>query len=117
MLHIPISCAETKSVKHVHLTQFLRKCSEFVYEITEPLTMIFNDSLNSCIFPDVEMNYYNTPTSRDMVNELGHLRLVFLTPDFGKVFGGILGRWLIKDIKSRLYTFQDVQQYIALFIF
>ncbi|XP_042892195.1 uncharacterized protein LOC122266485 [Penaeus japonicus] len=81
---------------------------EFAYEISEPLTHVINSSIESGIFPRRWKGATITPLAKkNPVNELGDLRPLSLTPDFGKILEGFVAQLVLQDIRPNL----DPEQY------
>ena len=67
---------------------------EFAYELSIPLTHIFNVCLKNGIFPDSWKRATISPIpKKKIMTDLGDLRPVSLTPDFGKVLEGFVTQW------------------------
>ncbi|XP_042887622.1 uncharacterized protein LOC122263307 [Penaeus japonicus] len=85
-----------------------KKLYEFAYEISEPLTHVINSSIESGIFPRRWKGATITPLAKkNPVNELGDLRPLSLTPDFGKILEGFVAQLVLQDIRPNL----DPKQY------
>ena len=85
-----------------------RLFKEFAYELSLPLTHIFNLSLRNGMFPDRWKEATITPLpKKKLVSELGDLRPVSLTPILGKILEGMVTQVMLKDIRANL----DPRQY------
>ncbi|XP_063594912.1 uncharacterized protein LOC134771886 [Penaeus indicus] len=81
---------------------------EFAYEISEPFTHVIKLSIESGIFPRRWKGATITPLAKKRtVNELGDLRPLSLTPDFGKILEGFVAQLVLQDIRPNL----DPKQY------
>ena len=80
-----------------------RIVKEFVYELAEPITTIFNTSLRSGIVPVVwkESNLIPIPKIQSPMDE-GDLRPISLTPYQSKVLEDFVVTWLIDNIKDKI---------------
>ena len=80
-----------------------RLVKEFAFELSQPLTHIFNSSLSSGIFPSAWKLSYISPIPK--VNppaSFNDLRPISLTPLFSKVFEGFLTKYIMTDISESL---------------
>ena len=81
---------------------------EFAYELSLPLTHIFNLSLRTGSFPNRWKEATITPIpKKKVVSEMGELRPVSLTPTLGKILEGMVTQVMLKDIRANL----DPRQY------
>ncbi|XP_063611106.1 uncharacterized protein LOC134784854 [Penaeus indicus] len=70
---------------------------EFAYEISEPFTHVIKLSIESGIFPRRWKGATITPLAKKRtVNELGDLRPLSLTPDFGKILEGFVAQLVLQ---------------------
>ena len=85
-----------------------RLLKEFAYELSLPLTHIYNLSLRTGVFPDRWKKATITPLPKvKHGTELGELRPVSLTSDLGKILEGFITKVMIADIKENI----DPRQY------
>ena len=84
-----------------------RILKEFAHVLAEPITIIFNASLSSCIVPSMwkEANVTSIPKVQQPESE-GDTRPISLTPCISKVFEDFVVRWLIEDIKGKIDPYQ-----------
>ena len=80
---------------------------EFAYEISEPLTHIFNICLKYGIFPGRWKGATITALAKKVpVLQLGDLRPLSLLPDFGKMIEGFVADLILEDIRPNLDPLQ-----------
>ena len=80
-----------------------RLVREFAFELSHPLTHIFNSSLASGKFPSAWKLAFISPIPK--VNPpatFNDLRPISLTPLFSKIFEGFLTTWIMADIAASL---------------
>ena len=77
--------------------------NEFAYELAEPITTIFNKTLQSGIAPTLwkESNIIPIPKVSSP-NEGSDTRPISLTPCLSKVLEDIVAKWLIDNIKGKI---------------
>ena len=80
-----------------------RLLKEFAYEISEPLTHIFNRCLQNCVFPKLWKGGTITALpKKKLVSQMGDLRPLSLTPDLGKLLEGFVAQLILDDIKPNI---------------
>ena len=85
-----------------------RLIKEFAYELSKPLTHVFNISVKYGIFPECWKVATIIPLPKvKIVEELGELRPVSLTPVLGKVLEGMVADTIMGDILPEV----DERQY------
>ena len=88
-----------------------RPLKKFAPEIAEPVTVIFNSSVSSGVFPERWKDSHLTPVSKvKPVTGYGDLRPIALTPVLSKVLEDFFVEWLIDDVKHHI----DPQQFGSL---
>ena len=81
---------------------------EFAFELTMPLTHIFNSCLNEGIFPGVWKTSSITPVPKEKnAKTLDKLRPISLTKLFGRIFEKYLADWTLEDFSPHI----DSKQY------
>ncbi len=81
---------------------------EFAFELTLPLTHIFNSCLQNGIFPTVWKTSAVTPIPKvPNAKSLDKLRPISLTKIFGKIFEKFLADWVLEDFYPNI----DIKQY------
>ena len=76
-----------------------RLIKEFAYEISLPLTHIFNLSLSASTYPYLWKNATISPhEKKKLLETLGDLRPLSLTDDFGKILEGFVATMILNDI-------------------
>ena len=84
-----------------------RLIKEFAYEFRFPLTYIFNLSFRTGIFPFQWKNATITPLEKKKpLVELGDLRPLSLTADFGKILEGFAASMILEDITPNIDPLQ-----------
>lgn len=84
-----------------------RLIKEFAYELSLPLTYIFNLSFKTGIFPCQWKNATITPLEKKkLLVELGDLRPLSLTADFGKILEGFAASMILEDIAPNIDPLQ-----------
>ena len=79
-----------------------RLIREFAYELTTPLTHIFNTSLELGIVPDVWKRAVIVPIPKSSPAVIDKLRPIALTDHFAKIIEGFVARWTVEDLKSSM---------------
>ena len=84
-----------------------RLIKEFAYEISLPLTYVYNLCLSNGIFPSrwKEATIVALPKKK-VISQLGDLRPLSLTPDLGKILEGYVAMLVLEDIRPNLDPFQ-----------
>ena len=86
----------------------LRLVKEFAYEISGPLTEIFNDCLRRGHFPTDWKSASVSPIPKTTpATDFTHLRPISITPIFARIFESFLADWVMADIRSLI----DPQQF------
>ena len=95
---------QLNSSKAVHPSDIpVRLLKEFAYELSEPLTQLFNSCLRSYCFPDCWKIASVCPVPKTSpVSSYDQLRPISVTPILGRLFEGFLADWTMSDIKSKL---------------
>ena len=76
--------------------------------LAEPLTIIFNNCLQSGIYPTIWKQEYVTPAPKiPYPKEIKDLRKISCTSDYSKLFEGFIKDWIMEDISANI----DVGQY------
>ena len=84
---------------------------KFAPELAEPVTVIFNRSVSSGVFPERWKDSHLTPVPKvKPVTGDGDLRPIALTPMLSKVLKDFSVEWLIDDVKHHI----DPQQFGSL---
>ena len=84
-----------------------RNLREFAQEFAEPVSIIFNKSLNSGTFPKAWKDLYITPIPKvpqPMCEE--HTRPISLTSCLANVFEDFVVRWIMFDVENLIDTQQ-----------
>ena len=85
-----------------------RIIKEFAFELSKPLSHVYTLSLHTGVFPDRWKLATISPLPKvKLVQELGELRPVSLTPTLGKVLEKMVAELVLADIRSNL----DHRQY------
>eukprot|EP00057_Strongylocentrotus_purpuratus_P006372 XP_011660846.1 PREDICTED: uncharacterized protein LOC105436707 [Strongylocentrotus purpuratus] len=85
-----------------------RLIREFAPELADPLARIFNECLQSGVFPDQWKLSNIVPIPKvKPCQSFDQLRPISLTPIFAKIFETFLSSWITRDISHKL----DSQQY------
>ena len=88
-----------------------RLLKKFAPELAEPVTVIFNRSVSSGVFPERWKDSHLTPVPKvKPVTGDGDLRPIALTPVLSKVLEDFFVEWLIDDVKHHI----DPQQFGSL---
>ena len=81
----------------------IRLLKEFAYELSLPLTIIFNNCLNNGHFPSSWKTASVCPVPKTSpVTEYNQLRPISITPIIARVFEGFLAEWVMADIKHQI---------------
>eukprot|EP00057_Strongylocentrotus_purpuratus_P011981 XP_011666455.1 PREDICTED: RNA-directed DNA polymerase from mobile element jockey-like [Strongylocentrotus purpuratus] len=84
-----------------------RLINEFAYEISEPLTVLFNLCLRSGCFPDAWKDSSVCPIPKgSRVTGYDQLRPISITPILARLFEGFLADWVMEDIKPLVDSHQ-----------
>lgn len=83
-----------------------RLIKEFAYELSFPLSEIFNSSLHEGIVPDIWKSAYVVPVPKTRPARIEELRPISLTCFFAKAFEDFVVDWITKDIRASLDTNQ-----------
>ena len=76
---------------------------KFAPELAEPVTVIFNRSVSSGVFPERWKDSHLTPVPNvKPVTGDGDLRPIALTPVLSKVLEDLFVEWLIDDVKHHI---------------
>ena len=82
-----------------------RLFTEFAYELSLPLTHIFNLSLRTGVFPERWKEATITPLpKKKVVSEMGELRPVSLTPTLGKILEGMVTQVMLMRTSEQTWT-------------
>eukprot|EP00057_Strongylocentrotus_purpuratus_P014381 XP_011668855.1 PREDICTED: uncharacterized protein LOC105440439 [Strongylocentrotus purpuratus] len=81
----------------------IRLLKEFAYELSLPLTIIFNKCLNNGHFPSSWKTASVCPVPKTSpVTEYNQIRPISITPIIARVFEGFLAEWVMADIKHQI---------------
>ncbi|XP_071508353.1 uncharacterized protein [Diadema antillarum] len=81
----------------------IRLIKEFAYEISEPLTTIFNNCLQTGHFPSCWKTASVCPVPKTTpVVDFSQLRPLSITPILARVFEGFLAEWMMADVKPMI---------------
>ena len=81
------------------------ECAVF---LAEPLATIFNNSLQTAVYPTLWKQEWVTPAPKvPYPKEIKDLRKIACTSDYSKLFEGFIKDWIMEDISSNI----DVGQY------
>ena len=75
---------------------------EFAYEISKPLTLIFNTSFNEGIVPSHWKQAIVVPIPKTSPATWNQLRPVSLTDHFAKIAESFIIEWLMNDIEDQI---------------
>ncbi|XP_072172620.1 uncharacterized protein [Diadema setosum] len=77
----------------------IRLLKEFAYELSIPLTNLFNECLTSGYFPDTWKTASVCPVPKTTpVVEFSQLRPISITPIIARIFEDFLAQWVMSDI-------------------
>ena len=80
-----------------------RLIKEFAVEISLPLAHVFNNCIKFGVFPSIWKKATIVPLAKKIpITELGDIRPISLTPDFGKTLEFFLSPWIMADIKENI---------------
>ena len=84
-----------------------RLIKEFAVEIAGPLAYIYNISIIKGILPSIwKLGNIIPLPKKNPISDLGDIRPITLTPDFGKVFEHFLAKWIMSDVVNNIDKFQ-----------
>lgn len=80
-----------------------RLLKEFAFELSEPITHIFNCCLREGCFPNIWKNASVCAIPKvSPVTSFDQLRPISITPIISRIFEGFLANWILYDIKDKI---------------